>query len=269
MIILPNSSYKNPKNEKITTYQFLASVNCPVFDSVLFEEKEEITNSKIEQVKDILKSDYCTIRYQYTKPSTNPVRGGNRVKLSLEELNKKIVDGTQMWLLQPIDRTQNIYGVNLYVKRDAKLFIMECVGRGFDVSDINRGDISPHESITFEYPIRDGWQNEWWKFVKVEIVNQFEFKNDKLVRLKKLDKMGVQATEEIFDHKFIPLDCALIEKLMQYTKSIDGGWKGSDEYIVSASMNNNGKFVFWDIQTPTGKKKILNNAKTEDIELSK
>ena len=43
MIILPNSFYKNPKNEKISTYQFLASVNCPVFDSVLFEEKEEIT----------------------------------------------------------------------------------------------------------------------------------------------------------------------------------------------------------------------------------
>lgn len=269
MIILPNNFYKNPKNEKITTYQFLASVNCPVFDSVLFEEREEITDSKIDQIKNILKSDYCTIRYQYTRPSTNPVRGGNRIKLSLDELNKKIVDGTQMWLLQPIDRTQNIYGINLYVKRDAKLFIMECVGRGFDVSDINRGDISPQESIEFEYPVRKGWQNEWWKFIKVEIVNQFEFENEKLIRLKKLDKMGIHATEEIFDHKFIPLDCALIEKLMQYTQSIDKHWKASDEYIVSASMNKNGKFVFWDIQTPMGKKNILNNTKTDDDVLSK
>lgn len=269
MIILPNSFYKNQKNEKITTYQFLASVNCPVFDSVLFEEKEEITDSKIEQIKDILKSDYCTIRYQYTKPTTKPVRGGNCIKITLDELNKKIVDGTQMWLLQPIDRTQNIYGVNLYVKRDEKLFILECVGKGFDISDINRGDITPQESIIFEYPIRDGWQNEWWKFIKVEIVNQFEFENDKLIRLKKLDKMGVQATEEIFDHKFIPLDCALIEKLMQYTKSIDDHWKVSDEYIVSASMNNNGKFVFWDVQTPTGKKNILDNIKVDDSTISK
>lgn len=263
MIVLPNKYYQNCKNEKIKTYQFLASVNCPVFNSVLFEDGEEITNSKIEQIKNILKSDCCTVRYQYTKPTINPVRGGNRVILSLEELNKKIVDGTQMWLLQPIDRTQNIYGINLYVKRDTRLFIIECVGKGFDVSDINRGDITPHESIEFEFPIRYGWQNEWWKFIKLEIVNQFRFDNDKLIRLKNLDKMGICASEEIFDHKFIPLDCVLIEKLMQYTMSVDQKWDNSDEYVISASMNNDGNFVFWDIQTPNGKKKILNDGKTD------
>lgn len=263
MIILPNKLYKNFGNEKINTYQFLASVNCPVLDSVLFEANEEITTAKVERIKDILKSDYCTIRYQYTKPTINPIRGGNRIKLELDELNKRLVDGTQLWLLQPIDRTQNIYGVNLYVKRDKKLFIVECVGKGFDISDINRGDISPQESITFEYPIREGWQKEWWKFIKVEIVNQFEFENEKLIRLKKLNALGMHATEEIFDHIFIPLDCSLIEQLIQYTKSIDKHWRASNEYIVSASMNNNGKFVFLDIQTPTGKKTILNDIKND------
>ena len=265
MIILPNKEYKNNKNEKITTYQFLASVNCPVFDSVLFEEKEKISNSKIEQIKDVLKSDYCTVRYQYTKPTINPVRGGNRIKLELDELNKKFVDGTQMWLLQPIDRTKNIFGVNLYVKRKENLFIMECVGKGFDVSDLNRGDISPQERLTFEYPMREGWQKEWWKFMKLEIVNQFAFNNDKLIRLNKLNKMGVQATEEIFDHKYIPMDCALIEKLIHHCRSIDDKWKISDEYVVSASLNEKGKLVFWDIQTPQGKKSILNiNSNVED-----
>lgn len=269
MIVLPNNFYNNAQSEKITTYQFLASVNCPVFDSVLFEEMEEINDLKIEQIKDILNSDYCTIRYQYTRPSINPVRGGNRVKLSLDELNKRIVDGTQMWLLQPIDRTKNIYGINFYVKRNEKLIIMECVGKGFDVSDLNRGDISPQEFITFEYPLRLGWQNEWWKFIKVEIVNQIEFENNKLIRLNKLKKLDISATEEIFDHKYMPLDCSLIEQLMQYLKSIDDNWNVSDEYIVSASMNNNGEFVFWDIQTPKGKKSILSRDGIEnDNELS-
>ena len=261
MIILPNTFYKNSSSEKITTYQFLASVNCPVFDSVLFGEKEEFTDSKVDQIKNILKSDYCTVRYQYIKPTINPVRGGNRIKISLDELNKKIVSGTQIWLLQPIDRTKNIYGINMYVKRDKKLFIMECVGKGFDVSDINRGDISPQESIKFEYPIRKGWQKEWWKFIRLEIVNQFEFDNDKLLRLQKLSKLGITATEEIFDQKFIPLDCTLIEKLIKYINQIDKNWNKSNEYVVSASMNENGKLVFWDIQTPNGKKNILREDK--------
>ena len=34
-------------------------------------------------------------------------------------------------------------------------------------------------------------------------------------------------------------------------------WDKSDEYTISISMNNNGKLVFWDIQTPVGKSKIL------------
>ena len=42
MIILPSKEYNNPNNEKITTYQFLSNVGCPVFDSVLFDENEPI-----------------------------------------------------------------------------------------------------------------------------------------------------------------------------------------------------------------------------------
>ena len=112
----------------------------------------------------------CTIRYQYIKPSVNPIRGGNKSLIDLEELEKKKVDGTQMWLLQPIDRTKNIFGINLMVNRNDNFLVIECVGKGFDISDINRGDISPQESIYFNYPIEMGWQNEWWKFIKMNMV---------------------------------------------------------------------------------------------------
>ena len=113
MIILPSKEYNNPNNEKITTYQFLSNVGCPVFDSVLFDENESITKEKLITLKEVLQSEYCTIRYQYVKPSINPIRGGNKSKIDLDELKSKQVDGTQMWLLQPIDRTKNIYGINM------------------------------------------------------------------------------------------------------------------------------------------------------------
>ena len=44
-------------------------------------------------------------------------------------------------------------------------------------------------------------------------------------------------------------------------KEIDEYWDKSDEYTVSISMNSNGKLVFWDIQTPVGKSKILRRTK--------
>ena len=51
MIILPDSNYQNSLNEKIATYQFLAKVDCPVFDSVLLDENENITREKLEIIQ--------------------------------------------------------------------------------------------------------------------------------------------------------------------------------------------------------------------------
>ena len=108
MIILPSEAYRNISNEKIATYQFLAKVGCPVFESILFDENEEINKEKLEIVRRVLKSDYCTIRYKYTKPCSNPIRGGNKSLITIKDLSSEIVSNTQMWLLQPIDRTKNL-----------------------------------------------------------------------------------------------------------------------------------------------------------------
>ena len=42
---------------------------------------------------------------------------------------------------------------------------------------------------------------------------------------------------------------------------VDENWDKSYKYTVSISMNSNGKLVFWDIQTPVGKSKILRRTK--------
>lgn len=54
MIILPSKEYNNPNNEKITTYQFLSNVGCPVFDSVLFDENESITKEKLITLNELV-----------------------------------------------------------------------------------------------------------------------------------------------------------------------------------------------------------------------
>lgn len=257
MIILPNRDYQNPLNEKIATYQFLAKVGCPVFDSVLLDENENITAEKLEIIKHVLMSDYCTVRYQYIKACSNPVKGGNKTALTISTLTNKMVDGTQMWLLQPIDRAKNIYGINVRINRTGKTLAIECVGKGFDVSDLNRGNISPQESIYFDYPIEFGWQNEWWKYAKISFVSSKQFQSDKQRRLMKLSGFGLNSSLEIFDAEYKPLPFDVLEKLLGYIRAIDENWTISEEYVVSISMNIGGKLVFWDIQTPSGKMKIL------------
>lgn len=257
MIILPNEGYSTEVNEKINTYQFLHKVGCPVFNSVLFDEDENLDIEKLKIIKEVLKSDYCTVRYQYVKPTINPIKGGNKTQISLDALESKKVTGTMMWLLEPIDRTKNIYGINIYVNRVFEFVKIEIVGKGFDVSDLNRGNISPQELITSKYPIENGWNNEWWKFLKFNYSNNIKFEADKKLRIKKLSEFGLNVDETIFDSKFVPLPIEKLEKLLECIQSIDGNWVKSDEYIVSVSINDNNKLVFWDIQTPKGKMKIL------------
>lgn len=257
MIILPNAEYNNEKNEKITTYQFLASVGCPVFESILLDENEELTIEKLKQIKEILKSEYCTVRYQYTKPTNNPIKGGNKTQLDLETLKSKIVPNTMMWLLEAIDRTKNKYGINMYVNRPKSTFQMEIVGQGFDVSDLNRGNITPQEIICSDYPIRESWNNEWWKYMSFKFKSQSEYEKDKLIRLNKLRAFGLNVNDTIFKEHYKYLPYEKVEELLYLIKNIDSFWDKSDEYVVSASINEDNFLVFWDVQTPKNKERIL------------
>ena len=68
---------------------------------------------------------------------------------------------------------------------------------------------------------------------------------------------GLNFSLEIFDAEYRPLPFDVLEKLLAYIRAIDENWTISQEYVVSISMNIDGKLVFWDIQTPSGKMKIL------------
>ena len=114
---LPSNSYKFDKYEKINTYQILWSIGCPVLKSVLIERNDILTTSVIDEISKYLASEYCTIRYQYTKPNSKPVRGGNKVVLLYDILIDNLVPDTMFWLLEPVNRQTNIFGINLLFNR--------------------------------------------------------------------------------------------------------------------------------------------------------
>jgi hypothetical protein len=52
-----------------------------------------------------------------------------------------------VYLLEPIDPLRDQYSVNVAEWPAAPTLEFEVVGRGFDASDLKRGDLSPHESL--------------------------------------------------------------------------------------------------------------------------
>ena len=169
--------------EKIDTYLTLSKIGCPVFKSAVIMPKENINQKLIDKLHTYFKTEQVTVRYQYFRPCHTPIQGGNRYELSLKAIYPLQTDNTLLWLLEPINRLRNDYGINLYFQHDE--CTIEIVGKGFDVSDLNRGQISPHQIIITELPIRKGLYDEWWKFLQtllfqkknIYVVKIEEFKN--------------------------------------------------------------------------------------------
>lgn len=253
MLLLPSqANLMKMRLEKLVTYLLLAEIGCPVFKSAIIFPTEQINQDTINQLRAYFHTGQVTVRYQYIRPCHSPIQGGNRYPLSLEALSLLQNEDTVLWLLEPINRLENEYGINLYFhSNECKI---ELVGRGFDVSDLNRGHISPHQTITTELPIRKGWYNEWWKFLRYSFVSQEEYQNSQAIRIQKLKKMGLNASYDIFCDCYRPLPYQMLEQLLYYIVLIHNTITEED-FCVSCSISN-GSFVFWDIQTPNGKKII-------------
>lgn len=238
--------------EKIDTYLTLSKIGCPVFKSAVIMPKENINQKLIDKLHTYFKTEQVTVRYQYFRPYHTPIQGGNRYELSLKAIYPLQTDNTLLWLLEPINRLRNDYGINLYFQHDE--CTIEIVGKGFDVSDLNRGQISPHQIIITELPIRKGLYDEWWKFLQYSFVSKEEYLRSQNRRIQKLSNTGHNASYNIFNMVYKPLPIEMLEKLLYYISAIYEYMQEKD-YCVSCSISN-GKYIFWDIQTPNGKKSI-------------
>lgn len=252
LFLLEQKEYIKRSHEKIDTYLTLFKMGCPVLKSAIIMPNEKINQSMIDELHDYFKTVKVLIRYQYVHPCNTPIQGGNQYNLSLEEICPLQNNNTILWILEPSNRLTNDYGINLYFHFDE--CVIEVVGKGFDISDINRGQISPHQIIISELPIRTGLYNEWWKFLKFSFIDKMKYQQSKTMRLLKLSAMGYNVSNDIFNKEYKPLSIDMLEQLLRYVSTI---YEHIDEkdYCVSCSIIN-GKYVFWDIQTPNGKNNI-------------
>jgi len=195
------------------------------------------------------------------------------------QVKRFFMKGRIIMLLEPRNRYMNKYGVNvLYDSSSPNSLYLEVVGLGFDVSDINRGDITPHEHIELSMTSTDQL------VLSRSAVSQTEYDKSVFYRLAKIGKLNMpenfiaKSENDLADlgrqflknngydllfqqdnYQAIPLDhLKRIHLLMRnlpkrmHTLGLD-----VTLFVISATIFfENDELVFWDIVWPKHKYKV-------------
>lgn len=259
---------------KTISILYLSKVNIPILKGII------ITRWNMDVEKTIYdfcnKNNFPNLLLRHDKrPEIPPYpRGGYLVSIdnikaeSLKYFNENRI---VIWL-EPANYLVNLYSINIMF--DANNYYWEVVGPGFDASDLQRGDQSPHEYITIDRysgKILDrsvpGHNNEYYKnsvhyrLIKIgkKVMSSDSIDNDQYIEhtVKYLkEKNYTLLLENINNYKMIP--CKFIKKVHSHTHNLPEKLEGliSVEYpfVLSCGfVNKNYRLIFWDITWPKKK----------------
>lgn len=202
-------------------------------------------------------------------------RGGYLTNLdNLEnEIKKNLENGRIAIVLEPRDRYKNLYGINiLYDNNAPENLYFEIVGPGFEVGNLNRGDIKPHERFILKKT------GEEIKIQNHEIIPQSEYENSVEIRFAQIGKSISEkklANSEFIkigrdfllkneysilednrrNYQNIPLE--YVKKIKNYVATLSYKLSKNsldlDQFVLSATVFDSGELVFWDIVWPEHK----------------
>jgi hypothetical protein len=209
----------------------------------------------------------------------NIPRGGYLIEISkLEDEIKHFLNaGRLIMILEPRDKYRNLYGINIsYEDTFPDTFYLEVVGPGFEVSNLNRGDISPHERLRIKRVSED------IDIMEKSVISPAEYKKSIYYRLLHLGKFLVSkqklaANSEaelveiakqflknngydlLFKHENVypEIPKKYLTKIKNFIAPLPQKMTelGLDvnEFIISSTIYDTEELVFWDIVWPTRK----------------
>lgn len=242
--------------EKINSYLLLSGYGFPVLKSVYVPRSElELWGEEDEnKVRVYLDNDHSMLRYLYRGACHNIKDGGAIVAISRNDIRSQVPEQADVWLLEPMVRTENRCCFNFSIDLDMQDLHIELLGEGFDISDLNKGVISPHEVIDIPFPLVNGYYGEWWKWANIRICTPMEYQDSVAIRKARLKKMGYEIA---LPKEFTPVSLELLERSRDHLCRIQP-WilKNRPRFVnISCSVLRSNRFIFWDIQTPVGKYK--------------
>lgn len=258
LILLPDSQVILGEHlYKVQTYLKLAELGCPVLPSALLMDKRALEETSLQVLREHVGGSYCSLRYQYKIPSPKPLRGGNKALIQKDELEKHWKEELILWPVEHVDRVKNRYGINILYRPSNQKIVYEIVGQGFDGTDINKGDISPHQVIQINLPEGRGAYGNIWYQANNSIVSNEDYEKSTQLRREKLLKLGLTSGEILIPEKFTPLPLSQLERLDHYAQKVFSHFNYEQEINISATILEDGRIVFWDFQTPDNKSKAF------------
>jgi hypothetical protein len=131
--------------------------------------------------------------------------------------------------------------------------IYEIVGQGFDGTDLNKGEISPHQRIVINIPEERGYYCQVWHQARVSIVSQEEYEKSVTIRKEKLRSLSVPFSESDIPSSFISISLSTLETLDRLSCKLFGYFNFKETVNISATITKDGRILFWDFQLPQSK----------------
>jgi hypothetical protein len=137
------SAYK-----KVMSVARLAVLGLPILEGFVTHSINDEVLEYLEYWMRESQMERLTVRFDFARPDER--KGRMTSDLTLEELKQKrhlMHDGVAAIIMEESDRLRQSYGVLTAFAEDC--LICEVVGPGFDVDELMRGQILPHERFVF------------------------------------------------------------------------------------------------------------------------
>ena len=267
---------------KFYSIALLRHFDFPTLNGILIFDPCKKVKHEID--KYMFKNGFSSLLIRHDKRDEKPSypKGGYIVDKDelCSEIDRYIKMNRIVLLLEPADPLNDLYSVNAYFNKNKENIILEIVGPGFDASDLQRGNISPHEIYEInKYDLYD--ISNKYNFLRKKIVGEKEYKRSVEVRLRKIWKFLVKRSliedEEYSTYKAVdylvknnfylflnnmdtykPISIKYLNIVAEYLKRVPiEFFKGQDEFVLSMSfLYPSNRIVFWDIVWPKLKYKI-------------
>jgi hypothetical protein len=209
------------------------------------------------------------LRYDRPPEQARTLQGG--ILVNVDELQRwvvRFVEGGVCILLEPFDAVQNGYNISCLVDRSRAW--IEVAGPGFDASDLQRGQIVPHEirSLSVDYgtfgistviaddvyqeSLKDRERKVWWKYCVKEL-DTSRWANLSEIELANCRRIITEIRGAPIPSRYKPIPTYILQRYCRNLLQVIRAWceQFQGPAVFASSFVQTGDLVFWDVSTKT------------------
>jgi hypothetical protein len=256
----------------------------PTLDFIIISKWNQEIKKRIEVFSKIIKSNQFLLRHDKCPERPPYPRGGYIVNIDNIEFECKnyFKQNRIVLLLEPYSPYDNLYNINILYDKESIIF--EVLGPGFDISDLQRGDQSPHEILYFfnskEYDhrimpyshavisnedyresVKKRYQKIGFRLIEHGLIKNNKKKNLMFSAKQYLINNGFKLLPEN-EHQYKKISIVIVKQLYQYVYNLESEINHFYNnvrfpFVVSSTLINKSKsLTFWDMVFPLNKYNI-------------